>query len=491
MVRTLSLAWVILVCGISVVFAQEKAVEVVPAVSTGEVVAEVKEKAPAPEAVFEVKMSQSGNVSLDFREADIKNVLKVLSYKSGINMIAGPEVVGLVNIQLKDVPWQRALEVILSTYGYAYEQKGSIIMVTTVENLKKRREDVKLLTDQEPLSTETFVLNFSKAADVMKSLEKMKTPKGNINANERANAVIVTDVESNLMLIREVVRKLDTVTAQVQIEARIIKVVLSKQESMGLDWAKLGQVGASIHFAPRATNFPWTSNEDHYFPPATWAMPKAIGDSTVQSDSWLTYGTISISDLSVVLDALKKRENTKSVSNPRLVTMDNQAAKIQVGDRYPVPQYTFSTQTNQLQVSGWEYIDTGVVFKVTPHVNNPSLISLEIEPEIITQNGTVTVQGTDMPILNTESVKTNVMIKNGETLIIAGLINDDKLITNYRFPVLGEIPFLGALFRHKNETMNKTELVIFLTPRIITQDAKTAAIPMTSDKMDAVVEDRI
>ena len=121
----------------------------------------VKEETAVPGEV------NDGGVSLDFRDADILNVLRILSYKSGVNIVTGPEVTGLVTIKLQDVPWEEALNVILQTYGYAYEQKGNIITVTTVENLKKRREDAMLLSEQEPLVTQTFILNYAKAADII------------------------------------------------------------------------------------------------------------------------------------------------------------------------------------------------------------------------------------------------------------------------------------------------------------------------------------
>ena len=168
--------------------------------------------APVEAPVMQLDLNQEGNVTIDFRDADIKNVLKVLAFRSGLNIIAGPEVTGLVTIQLKNVPWQKALDVILSTYGYSSEQKGSIITVTTVENMKKRREDARILAEQEPLSTETFILNFAKAEDVLKSVEKMKTARGSINFDKRTNSLIVTEVSGNLPLIREVVERLDAVT---------------------------------------------------------------------------------------------------------------------------------------------------------------------------------------------------------------------------------------------------------------------------------------
>ena len=132
----------------------------------------------ASQSADDVMMSDGGEVSLDFREADIRNVLKILAFKSGINIVTSPEVVGVVTIQLKDVPWKQALEVILQTYGYAYDQKGNIIVVTTIEDMKKRREDSLLLAEQEPLETEIFMLNFGRASEIVESLEKMKSVSG-------------------------------------------------------------------------------------------------------------------------------------------------------------------------------------------------------------------------------------------------------------------------------------------------------------------------
>ena len=179
---------------------------------------------------------QEGNVSLDFKDADIKNVLRILAYKSGMNIVSSPEVTGVVTIQLDNVPWQRALEVILSTYGYGYDQKGNIITVTTIESLKKRREDARLLADQEPLTTKTFVLNYAKVSTIITSLEKMKTSRGSLNFDERTNTLIVRDTAANVELIAGVIATLDTTTPQVLIEAKIIETTLSNKENLGVDW---------------------------------------------------------------------------------------------------------------------------------------------------------------------------------------------------------------------------------------------------------------
>ena len=443
-------------------------------------VAEVKVAAPTPEPqqVMDFKMSAEGNVSLDFREAEIKNVLKVLAYKSGMNIIAGPEVVGQVNIQLKDVPWQKAMDVILSTYGYSYEQRGTVLMVTTVDNLKKRREDSKSLAEQEPLATRTFLLNFSKAEDVLKTLDKMKTTRGSVNFDQRTNAVILTDVESNVSRLMEVIQRLDTVTPQILIEARIIETALNSQEILGMQWPT--SVGGTATMPVRTHTFPWTGSADQHLPATGWVNPSIGADGSVaktvtSNNNLLTYGTLSLSDLTMTLNMLQSRTNTNVLSNPRIVTLDNQPAKISVGNKYPLPKYALSDTQDKLILSGWEYIEYGLTFNVTPHINGRGLVTLDLEPTIIDSPGTVkfggaTATAIDIPVLSTESAKTSVMIKDGETLVIAGLIKDKKIKTEDRVPFLGDIPFLGVPFRHKNDTIVKTELLIFLTPHIITPE---------------------
>jgi type IV pilus assembly protein PilQ len=347
--------------------------------------AAVEAQAPAAEATAK----KGGLVSIDFRDADIKNVLKVLAYNSGVNIVAGPEVTGLVTIQLKDVPWQKALEVVLSTYGYAYERRGDIIAVTTVENLKKRREDSQVLAEQEPLVTQTFTLNFGKASDIIGSIEKMKTPRGSINFDQRTNTLIVTDIQNNLDLIDEVIKSLDAVTPQVVIEVKVVETTLTNTENLGIDWT----VSATASGAKRPTTFPFKTQDATEFLPGNLSSPAATDFS---------YGTLSTSALSAVLEMLKSRSNTNILSNPKIVTMDNQKARIVVGSQYPIPTYTYNEQQARLQVSGWEYKDIGIIFEVTPHVNNAGFVTIDLQPKITAILDFVTVENTQLPRLSTE-----------------------------------------------------------------------------------------
>ncbi|MFH0754407.1 MAG: secretin N-terminal domain-containing protein, partial [Candidatus Omnitrophota bacterium] len=360
----------------------------------------------------------------------------------------------------------------LSTYGYSFEQKGTIITVTTVDNLRKRREDAKSLADQEPLTTESFVLNYSKASDVKDSIDKMKSPRGSVNFDKRTNTLIVSDVETNLQMIRDVIKGLDAVTPQVLIEAKIIETTLNKGENMGIDWNIL----ASASGSSRPTTFPFSTHSDsQYLSGTDFQVTGVKYDNPFDSQGIFTYGTLNLSQFSVALQMLKTRSDVNTISNPRIVTLDNQPAKITAGSQYPLPKYIYNEQSASLQVSGWEYIDIGVTFLVTPHVNGANVVTLDIEPTVTDIMGYVTLENTSVPQLSSETAKTTVMIRDGNTLMIAGLIKDRKTDTRKKVPFLGDIPILGLPFQKKDASVVKTELVIFLTPHIITATADQKA----------------
>ncbi|OGX26847.1 MAG: hypothetical protein A3D10_05470 [Omnitrophica WOR_2 bacterium RIFCSPHIGHO2_02_FULL_48_11] len=445
-------------------------------VAGGEAVA-VEEAVPTEESPAAVAPSEEeadsahkGVVSLDFRDADIQNVLRILSYKSGVNIVAGPEVTGLVTIQLKEVPWEQALAVILETYGYSYDRRGNIITVTTIDNLKKRREDASILAEQIPLITKTFILNYGKAKEIIASIDKMKTDRGSINYDERTNTIIVQDIPDNVQLIGEVIAQLDMTTPQVLIEARIVETTLNSQENLGVDWT----AKATISGSKRPTVYPFTKHSaDKYLPT----------DIPAAASSEFSYGTLNFTQVQAVLEMLRTRTDTNILSNPRIVTLDNQPAKINVGSQYPIPTYTYNEEQARLQISGWEYKDIGIIFNVTPHVNNKGYVTLDIEPTITEILDFVTVENTSLPRLSNESAKTRVMVKDGETLVIGGLIKSKVTDVKKKIPILGDIPLVGLAFQKKEKGVVKTDLLIFLTPRIVTQD-----VPAAEVKADATAE---
>ena len=426
-------------------------------------------------------------VSLDFQDADIRNVLKVLAFKSGVNIVAAPEVTGVVNMELKDVPWQRALDVILSTYGYGFVRKDNIITVMSVEKLKKYREDSLALESQEPLVSKTFLLSFAKAEDVMKVIDKLITKRGFINFDERTNSIIIRELESNLELISGVIKSLDTITPEVMIETKVIETDLNNNDSLGIDWVLQGSfTGAAI-----PTIFPFTQSRGgvpgqlgttSFFPTTAANLSSETQPSLASSTTTgFSYGTINATSLSATLAALSTHQHTRTLSNPRVVTLDNEKVSFNVGLQYPMPQYSFNSTSGQQQISGYTFTPIGINFEVTPHVNNAGWITLDLHPDISAIDQLVTLQqasGSNPPVqipeLSDRTIQTKVMVEDGKTLVIAGLISDTKNETKNKVPFLGDIPWLGKLFSSTNTTATKTELLIFLTPHIIKADDKTA-----------------
>src|SRR3989338_6232079 len=420
--------------------------------ATAPVFAQTAAVAPA---VDEVPVTKEGNVSFDFRDADIRNVFRILSFKSGVNIVAGPEVTGVVTIKLDDVPWKQALDVILETYGYAYDQKGSIISVTTIENLKQRRENAMLLAEQEALMTELFTLNFGKASEIIDSISKMKSERGSIDFDERTISLIVTDIQSRLEKIEEVVKNLDTTTPHVLIEAKIVETNLDDTENLGIDWT----LQASTAGAERPLSFPFKrGGTDNRF----------AGTVTTPSSDDVAYGTLSFTEFQAVLEILKTRTDTNILSNPKIVTLDNQTAMIMVGTEHPIPAFGANTETGQLQTTGITYQNIGINFQVTPHINKAGFVTLELSPEVSEVTGTRSFQGIDVPLIATEQVKTQVMVKDGDTLVIAGLITDKVTDIKKKVPILGDIPIVGLVFQKTEKTTVKSDLIIFMTPHIIT-----------------------
>ncbi|MFX0211383.1 MAG: secretin N-terminal domain-containing protein [Candidatus Hodarchaeota archaeon] len=190
---------------------------------------------------------KEGHITVDFKDANIHDVLKIISYKSGVNIVAGKDVTGTVTIRLVDVPWERTLDVILKNNGFVYEREEGIIRVTTVENLSK-----------EELSTQVFILNYAKAEEVSESVKEILSERGKIKFDDRTNQVVVTDVPSNLYKISKVIEKLDKKTAQIAIEARLIETVLDDDERLGIDWGLGNTTTPVISGSSRPTVAPFS-----------------------------------------------------------------------------------------------------------------------------------------------------------------------------------------------------------------------------------------
>jgi type IV pilus assembly protein PilQ len=411
--------------------------------------------------------SPTGLISVDFKDADIRQVLRIISLKSGVDIVAGSDVEGLVTIKLTDVPWEQALDIILRTYGFTYERKDRIVRVMTIEAL-----------EQEALSTEVFPLNYAKAEEVPNILEEMLSDRGKVKFDERTNTVIVTDIPSSLFRIKQVIERIDQQTPQVHIESKIIETKLTRDDNLGIDWFDSATLTLDPAIIP--TTFPYPAGGQlgdvgNVFVPRAGEFDPSTGASLAGtrvpvSGGKFTFGTLDTGTLSVTLNALKQRVNTNIISNPTIITLDNKEAIVQVGEDINIPNFQIDPSTGRATVSGFQTRSTGVILKVTPSVNQAQEIVLDLKPEITEVGSTFDTfaSGIQFPRFTVQKAQTQVRLKSGQTLVIGGLVKRKTVITKNKIPVLGDLPVVGLLFTNEREqTDPHQDLLIFLTVRLV------------------------
>lgn len=432
---------------------------------------ETSKPTKAEEVVDVEKAATPGKVTLVFKDADIRTVLHTLSYKSGINIVASSDVEGQVSIRLVDVPWNTALEVILKNHGLASERIGNIIRVITLESVA-----------EEDLQNEVFVLNYSKAKDVAAAIEATITKRGSVKYDERTNTIIVTDIPTNLYKVRKVIERLDKRTQQVSIETKIIEARIKDEDELGIDWS----VEVTASGSSRPTTLPFDRTEipfsnkgknksiDGYLPLGDSAtnFPSVISPvfPYVSAGSF-TFGTLDFTSLQAVLKLLDKSTDTSILSSPTITTLNNQEAKVVVGTIFNIPTYERNDQTGKMEITGYTEKDIGIILTVTPHVNEAGDIVVDLKPEVSAfdqwdnfGSGENAIQA---PRFTTRTAETQVMIKDTQTIVIGGLRENQTVSVDKKVPFLGDIPFLGELFKYKEDDIDTKDLLIFVTVRLV------------------------
>ncbi|MBI3088413.1 MAG: secretin and TonB N-terminal domain-containing protein [Candidatus Omnitrophica bacterium] len=420
--------------------------------------------------------ASSGLITVDFKDADIRQVLRVIALKSGVDIVAGPDVEAVVTIKLTNVPWEQALDIILRTYGFSYDRQGDVIRVLT-------REAV----EQEALATEVFPLSYANAEEVMPIVKEMLSDRGKVKFDARTNTVVITDLPATLFQMRRVVGRLDQQTPQVHIDSKIIETKLTKDENFGIEW--FDSIGTTIDPAIMPTTFPWPGGNDFgnvgsTFLPRPGSLSPTTGASLTkgrvpETGGQFTFGTIDTGSLAVTLNMLKQRVNTNIISHPTIVTLNNQTALVQVGEDINIPNFQIDSSSGLATVTGFKTRKTGVIMEVTPHVNPEREIVLDLKPEITEVGATFDsyASGVSFPRFTVQKAETHVRLKDGETLVIGGLVKRKVVVTDNRVPILGDIPLLGALFTNRREASDPhQDLLIFLSVRLIEDAAPQPAL---------------
>jgi len=394
---------------------------------------------------------KGGNlISVNFQNADILEVIAIFSEKTGLNMVAGPDVKAMVNIELNNMPWEKALDVILKNYNLTYKREDSLIRIMTLEQMK-------LEEDKIPLVTKVLTFNFSKADDVKGSFGSMLSSRGKIEVNSRTNSLIITDLPESIEKIEAIANSLDTRTPQVMIEALMADVKLSNEDQLGIQW-KLAK------------------NDDKTAIPYG-KSGKAVGEQTLGL-SGATTGSIffgqtilKYTDFVSTISFWQEQRRVNILAHPVIMTLDNQSAHIELIEQIPYTQQTSSTESSSA-LSTTSFKDAGIKMDVTPHITTKDdYISMNLKVEQSFRTGFVS--GTTQPIIDSRKAETNLLVKNGETIVIGGLRKKEDTFTIDKIPFLGDIPLFGALFRRRTRAVTDVDLLIFVTPKIVSEPKLT------------------
>ena len=348
--------------------------------------------------------------------------------------------------------------------------------------------------EQEALSTEVFPLSYAKAAEATGVVKEMLSDRGKVKYDERTNTVIVTDLPSSIFQLGRVIQRLDQPTPQVHIESRFVETRLSRDENLGIDWTDSVQYTVAPATAP--TTFPYPGGAS-LGKPGGWFIPRpgvfdpSDGASVTrgripENGGTFTFGTLSMASMTNTLNLLKQRTETKVVSNPTIVTLNNKEASVQVGTDVNIPNFQVDSSTGRATVTGFQTRSTGIILKVTPHVNPQQEIVMDVKPEITTVGADRTfASGIIFPDFDVQKAETQVRLLDGQTLAIGGLKRQAERVQQDKVPFLGDIPLLGWLFTHRRELtpsgQDQLDLLIFLTVHLVKSPEpvppQTAATP--------------
>ncbi|MFQ5597714.1 MAG: type IV pilus secretin PilQ [Nitrospiria bacterium] len=420
---------------------------------------------PAPVKAQEIEVPKEGpnyvgkKVSLDFQDAEITNVIRLIAEVSKLNFVMSEDVKGKVTLKLTNVPWDQALAIILEMNNLGQVREGNIIRITTMANLAKQRAEAAAAKETkikaEDLFTRVIYVNYAKAGDMKSLLEKLLSPRGEIMVDTRTNSIIVKDIHSNLDGVEGLATRLDTKTPQVLIEARIAEVKPSFLKSLGIKW------GADFK-ATTGGNLIGIGNAEVTSPVNAPVPDFAVNlpASTSLGGIGFTFGRFTQNPftLDLRLSAGETQSLTRVVSTPKIMVLDNHEALIEQGES--VPFSTVSQEGTQVQ-----FIDANLTLRVTPHISPDGGILLDVH---LTKNEAgIPPPGAPGPPIFKKEVTTNVLLMDGETMVIGGIYETTKTESEGGIPWLKEIPVIGWLFKNKESREDTSELLVFLTPKVM------------------------
>jgi type IV pilus assembly protein PilQ len=434
-----------------------------------------EQKAQAGQQPASVGPKYTGEpISVNLKDVDLKDFFRLIHEISGLNIVLDPNVHGSLTVVLDDVPWDQALDIVLKNNDLARELEGNVLRIATVDTLKKEADGRRAQVEAEALAVEkvsvTRFLSYAHAKDVMVTVKKFLSVRGDVVADDRTNAVIVNDIPKVIPIIDRLLTQLDRKTQEVEIEARVVAATRQFARDigtqLGFGWgdghsAIGGNAGAGSSpttvsgLTPGYITVPGTSTSTG----STIPLFSNLGVTSPTSGFTFLNASNTVR-IDAVLSLAESRGLLKVLSRPRVVTQNNIQALVKQGVRVPI--------VTQAQLGGpptVTYVDAFLRLTVTPQITSENTIFLNVDVENTTPNFGQEVQGN--PELITQQATTQVLVTDGGTVVIGGVIQTQNSINISQVPLLGNIPILGNLFKHVQVQTSNQELIFFITPRII------------------------
>lgn len=416
----------------------------------------VQSAEPSGKSLGTVRVYKGRKVTLEFADAEVRKIFQLLSEVSNKNFVLGDDVTGTISIKLVNVPWDQALDIILDAKGLDKREDGNIVIIKGKGKFKSdielEQENKKALTRSMEMRTETFSVNYANIADIRAQFEKLKQhERASITDDARTNKVIVRDIPQAIEDMRKLKEQLDVPEKQVMIEARIVEATSTFTRNLGVSWG--------VHYRDGSASFLGINNLDTGFGGLTSAAPTSGTGTSAGGSMGISFGTLASNiKLDMRLNAAASAGLIKIISTPKVATINNKTAKITQGQQIPYQNTT--AQTGAVT----QFVEAALALEVTPHINANGTIGMKIDAK---NDAPGTSSGTGPPPINKKQATTEMLLRDGETTVIGGIYVDSDTESDDGVPFLMDIPLLGKLFKSNTKTKTKTELLIFITPRII------------------------
>ncbi|WP_322615509.1 type IV pilus secretin PilQ [Pseudomonas sp. BIC9C] len=411
-------------------------------------------------------------LSLNFQDIDVRSVLQLIADFTNLNLVASDTVQGGITLRLQNVPWDQALDLVLKTKGLDKRKVGNVLLVAPADEIAARErqelESQKQIADLAPLRRELLQVNYAKAADIAKlfqsvtSAEAKPDERGSITVDERTNNIIAYQTQDRLDELRRIVTQLDIPVRQVMIEARIVEANVDYDKSLGVRWG--GSIQSRGNWNTSGVSNGVNGSSTIGTPGSTSTNSPFVDLGAANNTSGI--GIAFITDnvlLDLELTAMEKTGNGEIVSQPKVVTSDKETAKILKGTEIPYQEASSSGATSV------SFKEASLSLEVTPQITPDNRIIMEVkvtkdEPDYLNK-----VQ--DVPPIKKNEVNAKVLVNDGETIVIGGVFSNTQSKVVDKVPFLGDVPYLGRLFRRDVISEKKSELLVFLTPRIMNNQA--------------------